>query len=281
MLTLNQHNRNQQGFSVIELIIVMGITTVLMGAAIYTFMKQEKVIRTEQSAAQIRAAGRNGINELAKELRRIGYGMPRGHGLYSMGTNYVYWWVNTDEATTSVTADVTSGDTAITVQDANLLATQSGGYGYLMLRTIKQADQWNMINFSSATGGTTLNLSSMYPNQDFSVSTDTVLVSKMKYQRVDYDGVNKVIRFYDDGSPVVPLVHNVKSVAYTYYNSAGTAVAAPLTNSGWTSSVGNTTGSSNIHTVRKIGITLTMEDPEDFAEDIILKTDVNLRNMGS
>ncbi|MGP0630734.1 PilW family protein [Nitrospina sp. 32_T5] len=280
MLTLTKNKENQQGFSVIELLIVMGITTVLMGAAIYTFMKQEKVIRTEQSAAQIRASGRNGINELAKELRRIGYGMPRGHGLYSIGTNYVYWWVNTDEATTSVTADVTSGDTALTVQDANLLATQSGGYGYLMLRTIKQADQWNMVRFSSASGGTTLNLS-MYPNQDFSVSTDTVLVSKMKYQRITHDATNNVVQFFDDADPVVPLVNNVETVTFTYYNSAGSTVTVPLSNSGWTSSVGNTTGSNNIHTIRKIGITLTMEDPEGFAEDIILKTDVNLRNMGS
>ncbi|CCQ91035.1 hypothetical protein NITGR_550037 [Nitrospina gracilis 3/211] len=280
MRTWTRMNKNQQGFSVIELIVVMGITTVLMGAAMYTFMKQEKVIRIEQSAAQIRAAGRAGINELAKELRRIGYGMPRGHGLYSIGSDYVYWWINTDEATTAVTADVTSGDVLLNVQDASLMATQTGGFGYLMLRTVKQADQWNMVRFSTGVG-TIVNLLSMYPNQDFSVSTDTVQLSKMRYQRITHNAGTNVVQFYDDGDPVVPLVHNVKSVAFTYSNSAGTAVTVPLSNSGWTSSVGNTTGSNNIHTIRKIGITLTMEDPEDFAEDIILKTDVNLRNMGS
>lgn len=281
MRTWTQYNRNQQGFSVIELIIVMGLTTVLMGTAIYTFMKQEKVIRTEQSAAQIRAAGRNGINELAKELRRIGYGMPRGHGLYSVGSNYVYWWVNTDDATTAVTADVATSATAIDVQDANLMKTNTGGFGYLMLRTIKQTDQWNMVRFTSANlAGTRVNLS-MYPNQAFSVATETVQLSKMKYQRITHDATNNLILFYDDSSPVVPLVHNVKSVNFTYYNSAGGTVTAPLTNSGWTSSVGNTTGSNNIHTIRRIGITLVMEDPDDFAKDITLKTDVNLRNMGS
>ncbi|MGP0567050.1 PilW family protein [Nitrospina sp. 32_T5] len=280
MSTWTQLNRNQKGFSVIELIIVMGITTVVMGAAMYTFMKQEKVIRTEQAASQIRAAGRAGINELAKELRRIGYGMPRSHGLYSVGSNYVYWWINTDDATTAVTADVTSGDVLLNVQDANLMATQTGGFGYLMLRTVKQADQWNMVRFTTAVGGNIVNLS-MYPNQDFSVSTDTVQVSKMRYQRITHNATTNIVQFFDDGDPVVPLVHNVKSVAFTYSNSAGSTVTVPLSNTGWTSSVGNTTGSNNIHTIRKIGITLTMEDPEDFAEDIILKTDVNLRNMGS
>lgn len=280
MRTDNRLNRNQQGFSVIELLIVMGITVVLMGAAMYTFTKQEKVIRTEQSAAQIRAMGRNGINELAKELRRAGYGMPRGHGLYSVGTNYVYWWANADAATTNVTNDVAAADTHIDVQDSKLLKTNTGEFGYLMLRTVKKDDLWNMVRYqSSNTAGTRVNLS-MYPDQAHTIS-NTVQLSKVHYLRVDYDATNKNIRFLDDSKGTVPLVNHVKSVTYTYYDENGNTISAPLTNTGWTSSSGNTLGSNPIHNIRRIGIELVMEDPKDFAKDITLQTDVNLRNMGS
>lgn len=281
MKTKMNPNRNEQGFSVIELLIVMGITAVLVGAAIFTFTKQEKVIRVEQAAAEIRAAGRNGINELAKELRRAGYGMPRGHGLYSVGTNYVYWWANIDNATTAVTNDVSSGDTSIDVQDANLLATDTGGFGYLMLRAVNKTDLWNMVRFNTAAaGGTKVNLS-MYPNQAFSAGTETVQLSKMHYLRLTHDTTNNIIYFYDDAKAAVPLIHNVKSVTFTYFDNAGNSITAPLTNTGWTSSVSNTTGSNNIHNIRRIGIALVMEDPNGFAKDITLQTDINLRNMGS
>ena len=75
------HKRNnEQGLTLIELLIAMAMSVVVLGTTIFTYTKQEKVLRTESDKTYLRGLGRLAMEELAREIRQAGYGFPPGQG---------------------------------------------------------------------------------------------------------------------------------------------------------------------------------------------------------
>ncbi len=284
----SQNMRNERGFTLIELMIVMAISTMVTGAAIYTFMKQDKLLKNEQTSTALRAAGRNGINEIAKELRRAGYGLPRGQGLHIVYPDEIRYWANVEGVSTTLTSDMLANATtaALVGNAVDFNKASTSHWGYILLRDVQNYNRWHTLRYLSSSGSvlTTMSGTTYQPDQNFEADRG-IMLSKIAYFYLDYDSANKRVTFKRDSEAAVPLVNNVKTFSFTYYDGAGTQVpvTTSLSNIYYTST-GNTYGSRTIHTIRKVRITMVLRDKDSVPTDpqepeLTFKTDVNLRNM--
>lgn len=68
--------KNQQGFTIIELMISLAIAGVVMGALYSLFISQQKVLGVQDQDAEMHQAARAAMDAMVREFRMIGYGVP-------------------------------------------------------------------------------------------------------------------------------------------------------------------------------------------------------------
>ena len=78
LFMIHRQMKNEKGFTIIELLIAMVIGIVLLGVAIYTYSKQEKLLREETRSLQTRDYARLAMDRVISNLLLAGYGFPPG-----------------------------------------------------------------------------------------------------------------------------------------------------------------------------------------------------------
>lgn len=250
---MNRRYDNQTGFTLIELLIVMFISTLLLTATISIFVKQEKLMRDETTKTNLRALGRIAMAEMAKELRRAGFGFPGGEGITAMSATAITIQGNIDEVVTTIAEDITSGDDVDVFDDSGfedgddiVIADPSPG-GFFETLVIDDV------------GGDNIEATTNFAN-DY-LMEDGVLISQYHTLTYAYDSSNNRITREEDGGGAMPVIGKVASLAFTYRDEDG-AVTGVLSD------------------VRRIEIQLTMNDTDGNSTiTVVFNTDVNLRNM--
>lgn len=90
-------NRNKSGFTLVELLIAMFISSLVIGAIYTTYEKQQKVYTAQDQVVDVQQNLRAGMNIMTREIRMAGYDS-QGTGKYGITT--------ADAGTFSFTADV-------------------------------------------------------------------------------------------------------------------------------------------------------------------------------
>ncbi len=75
MTILNEHTRAEAGFSLIELLIAMGITTFVMGIAVTRLAGSLRVRTREDRRADASADTRRALNAMSRDIANAGYGI--------------------------------------------------------------------------------------------------------------------------------------------------------------------------------------------------------------
>lgn len=65
--------KNQQGLSLVELLIAMGLGLVLMGGVIHVFLSSRTVFSTQQAISRVQESGRLAMEFIAEDTRMAGY----------------------------------------------------------------------------------------------------------------------------------------------------------------------------------------------------------------
>lgn len=250
---MNRRYDNQTGFTLIELLIVMFISTLLLTATISIFVKQERLMRDETTKTNLRALGRIAMAEMAKELRRAGFGFPGGEGITAMGANSITIQGNIDEVLTTIAEDITSGNNVDVFDDSgfedddDIVISDPSPGGLSETLVIDDVGGGNI--------GATTNFVNNY------LMEDGVLISQYHTLTYFYDSGNNRITRQEDGGGVVPVIGKVDSLVFTYFDEDGNVTAV-------------------LSDVRRIGIQLTMNDTDGNSTiTVVFNTDVNLRNM--
>jgi type IV pilus assembly protein PilW len=200
--------KNQAGVSMIELLVVMAMSTILLGATISMFVKQERTMRDQMTKTHLRALGRIAMEDMAKELRRAGYGFGKGLGVTAMTLTSVTIRGNTDEISSSLSADASAGDDHVDVFD---YGDFTAGDNIVIYNPQDDVSEVQVMDTSGTTDKIDLVSNSL--SNDFEVD-DGPIVSQYHTITYDYSG-GRITRAVDGGT-AVPVIGKVSDLSFTY-----------------------------------------------------------------
>ncbi|MDH5764135.1 MAG: type II secretion system GspH family protein, partial [Nitrospinota bacterium] len=119
--------KNEKGFTLIELLVAMSMSVILLGAAMYTYNKQDNLLRTENKNLKLRDFSRLAMDKLDNSLRMAGAGFPPGDsnapacasdpgtsraakGLTDADATTITFRANTEGISTNANFDMTSAN---------------------------------------------------------------------------------------------------------------------------------------------------------------------------
>jgi Tfp pilus assembly protein PilW len=249
--------KTEQGFTMIELLIAGVLGVLVLGVVVYVFAKQDDVIRTENASTNIRSKGRHAIKILAEELKEIGYGLPPNAGLVApdpvANSSTITYRANLDNVRASTPASAANGgsatDTAITVaedgdtfSDNDKIIIYNPSYGDSELNTVDGTPSSTNIPLGSGLAN----------NYLYGVNSNLVTINKYNDVVIALDGTD-IKRTIDGGTPIV-VMGDVSNLVFDFL------------------------GETQTTQVKIIGITVTMQDPQDSDITQDFSTDISLRN---
>ena len=292
---IDRQMKNEKGFTLIELMIAGAMGVVLLGAAIYTYTKQDKLLRNENRKLELRDFARMTMDELEPMLRMAGNGLPPGNsvagrdalGITAANATSITFRANTDGVSTSLSLDCGALQPFVPVEDSSQFAANDN-ISIFNTRDPTQAEQRVLI---SAGGGSLP--TSVCPDLSAAVTTDglfwssgsplinmyrpflngaAVVVYKYNIITYTYNSGAQTITVTDDqgnGTNITTTVAtNVSDLTFRYFDATGVELSIPL-------------NAAEIAAVRRVNVSLTIVDTTEPDENVLLITDINMRNMGT
>lgn len=249
----------------VELLIGIVAAVVLLGLATMTFTRQQTLFKNQNDETNIRALGRYGIRELAKDLRMAGYGLPASLAVSSASTAAITYRTNSDDVSATGAADISAGATTVSLTAADVdsdgTADFASGQSVVIFTAVSPEAELATV---SGVAGNTLTLSSATANAY--AANDAIFVNKYHTVAYSYDAANKKIVKSADGGADSTLIENVTGATLVYRNSADAALSSPLS-------------AADLTSVRKIEISLALQDPLNASASAQYDTAVELRNL--
>ena len=267
----NQNFKKDQGFTLIEMLVAMTISSVLLGATIMVFNQQRDTITNESTKTNLRSLGRVAMAELSKEIRRAGYGFPPGQaaGITAATSTSLTFNADSDNVVTTLNTTVAAGESSLIVNQVNnngTLADPAFTAGdNIVVFNIGDFTVWETLAIQSISG-TTLSLTGTTANAYD--AEDKILIHKYHTFSYVHDSVNNVINQTFDGGANIPVVGNVNSLTFTYFDANDAALTSPLS-------------AADRANIRKAQIDLVLQDPDNSDVSVTFKTDIFFRNMAT
>ena len=257
----SNHLNSDRGFTTVELLVAGVIGVILLGVTIMIFTQQEKLLRTENTATKIRAEGRQAIKTLAKEVRMAGFGLPPSMGMTgpdpvpATASTFSYQTNIKDIRTTTIPGNPgtspLSGSTFSVVDSDGFTV----GDTVVIYNPAYGQSETGVVNGKSSGSGDTITMAST-PAVTYVYAANATLITINKYN---------VISIYLSGTDIIKSIDGVLTTLVSDV-AASTGLEFDYYSETETSSV------------RKIGVTVRLVDPDDATATIEFKTDALLRN---
>ena len=294
---ISRQMKNEKGFTLIEMMIAATMGVLLMGSAIYTYTKQDKLLRNENRKLQLRDFARMTMDELEPMLRMAGNGFPPGNsaagrdamGVDSADATSITFMANTDGVSTSLSLDCGALQPFAAVEDSSDFAS-GDSISIFDTRNPTLAEQRVLNGAGTGTVTTSLcpDLSSSVSSGGLFWATGSPLVNMYrpflngaavviyKYNTITYtynSGPQTITVTDDNGSTAVAdttitVASNVSDLTFSYFDATGTALTIPLS-------------AAELADIRRMNVSLTIVDVTEPDETVLLITDINMRNMGT
>ena len=239
-----------------EILIAAVLGAIVLGVVVNVFIQEDKVIQRENEETNIRAKGRHLIKVLTKELRMAGFGLPPDTGVTDISAiDSVTFLANLDDVRTS-TPPGAVGTNAVVLNDNDITVVDGSGFsnGDNIVIYDPNFRVYELNSVSGSPTSTSIPLGTAVAST-YTYATNSRLVTVNKY--------NTVI-IYQDGTAVKKSIDGTVSTIISDSSISGLTF---------------TYDSATAAGVDKIGITLTMVDPEDANSGVIeFNSDVSLRN---
>ena len=290
----NRLMKNQKGFTLIELMIAMAISTLLLGAAMYTYTKQDQVLRDENKNLKLRDYVRLAMDQLDNNLRMAGAGFPPGdstlatprlaQGVSNADATTITFMANTEGISTNANFNMPSVNSNGFLVPSGSLAPFSVGDDVVFFNA-EDPDEWNAYPITGIGTTTIVDYPVLGVNTTFDVIAwqasnkndflfqpvkDGVAVVLNQYHTyiLAYNAGTQTITESVDGAAAVAIASQVSSLTFSYYDADGTALTTlPL-------------DATDLGNVRRVQIMIIVADDVDPSVTATLLTDVNMRNMG-
>ncbi len=292
--------KNEKGFTLIEMLIAMAVGIVLMGAAIYTYSKQDKLLRDENRTLQTRDFARLAMDQVVDNLLLAGYGFPPGdsaalrpaRGITNADATTITFMANMDNVSTYASFDSTDpNNTGLVVDDPTPFTVNDN----IVFYDVETPTKWNtktftsqvtipgvgeMMGWGTGTAARNVTVGAYGGGGDgtYLPVTDVVAVEVNKFHVITYTynaGAQTIIVTDDNGTDdgggddtTTTVASKVSDLTFTYFDADDVALTTlPLS-------------AADLGEVRKIGISITVVNDDDSSITTLLQTDINLRNMG-
>jgi len=296
---------NSKGFTLIELMLAMVIGLMVLAGATYTYTKQSDVIRQGNQESQTRGMARLILDDMVREIRRAGMGMPPGdstavtwdtaasafvsdpvkqaqHGITNADTTTLTYEANTDNLFTYIALDSLSTDTKIVVSKNTNLGTDG----------FKEGDKVVFFDTEKPWVYNTLVIKSILtapfivfdwagnPNKFKAEPNDNgVAVVVQNYHTITYTynaGAETITVTDDMGTAVntddttTVIASNVTNMVFTYFPTTGATAYTVLPLAG-----------NDLALMRRMNISITVRDRVEDTVTQTYDTDIVLRNLGT
>jgi len=219
---------NKKGMTLVELLIVLAVSSLLMAAIFGSFIHQQKSYAVQDQVIDMQQGLRAAIDRMTREIRMAGYG---GDILETFGN------VNTFSHTITPANGASADSITILVSDevAKLSQNAPAGSSQLILSTSNVFDTSNkrylclqgQNNYLiQAVTGSTVTLTSPL-QEDHLVNESVGLVKAITY-RIDPESTN-LVRDENTGEGGQILAENVENIQLRYTLASGAVVDSPAT----------------------------------------------------
>ncbi len=276
--------KNEKGFTLIEMLVSMVIGIALLGTSIYSYTKQDSLLRDENSNVQLRDFARLAMDELVPDIRMAGYGFPPGDSTVPRAaqalavadaTTFTYM-ANTDNISINSNADgIATTDNWVMCDNPAAAGFAAGDNAVFF--TASSPNEWNSYTVDGVFA-TSIDWAVGEAN-GFLIETGTngipVIVSKYHTISINYNAGTQLITVTDDNGTAVggddttiTVANNVSDLTFSYFDTDGNPLTAlPLS-------------AADMGEVRRIQISVTVVDPVEASMTATLSTQTYLRNMG-
>jgi type II secretory pathway pseudopilin PulG len=307
--------KNENGFTLIEMLLAMTLGIVVLGVAIFTYNKQSSVLRIGNQETQTRGMARLAMDEMVSNIQTAGYGMPPGDSKINNGANPpVYSPRNAQgvskASSTSITlltnrSNITTfiaRDPSVSPANAFLVPVDSAVTG-VPATTFAVGDQVVFFDISDpattfreeisaltsplSVGGVDydlITLSSSVVTTAIKPVRDSVPFMINQYHTITFtfDAGAETITVVDDQGTVSTgdditrvIASNVTNLTLTYFDTFDSTVDVS-TPLDWA----NTADQPDLGSIRGIAINLTVRDQNETTVTTTLTSAATLRNMG-
>jgi prepilin-type N-terminal cleavage/methylation domain-containing protein len=278
--------KNEKGFTLIEMLISMVIGIALLGTAIYSYTKQDSLLRDENSNVQLRNFARLAVDELVPEIRMAGFGFPPGDSTLTTprparaivvadATTFTYM-ANTDDISINSNADgIATTDNWVSCDDPAAAGFAAGDNAVFF--NANDPIEWNSYTVDGVFAAS-IDWDVGEAN-GFLIETATkgipVVVSNYHMITIFYDAGTQLITVTDDNGTfaggddtTITVANNVSELTFSYFDANGNPLAAlPLS-------------AADLGDIRRVQIFVTVVNADDNNLTATLRTNIHLRNMG-
>lgn len=314
---IEKQMKNEKGFSLIEMLIAMALGIFMLGVAIFTFNKQNAVIRTGNQETETRGMARLALDALVTNIQMAGYGLPPGDstindgasppvfsprpavGIATATATSIKYRVNSDDVTTYVAVDPSDpsvsnafavplnsaiGIFAVNDQVVFFDISAPANMGFRMVSNINSpqtvgSDTYDVMDMNSVVHGVELN-----PIRD----SVPVVINKFHEITYTFNSIAQTISVIDDMGTVpngddttTVIANNVTDLTFSYFNSA--VYASPSTPPPPVTlplDWGTVSDRDELGDIRRINVSITVRDQNETQVTTTLVSDITLRNMG-
>jgi prepilin-type N-terminal cleavage/methylation domain-containing protein len=292
---IDRQMKNEKGFTLIEMMIAAAMSVVLLGTAIYTYTKQDKLLRNENRKLQLRDFARMTMDELEPMLRMAGNGFPPGNsvagrdamGITAADATSITFVANTDGVSTSLSLDCGILQPFVAVEDSSNFGV-GDNISIFDTRTPTWAEQRVLLNAANGTvtPGLCPDLAAAVNSDGLFWSNTSPLINMYrpflngaavvvyKYNTITYtynSGPQTITVTDDQGNNTnitTTVANNVSDLTFSYFDATGGALTIPL-------------NAAEIAAIRRMNVSLTLVDATEPGVTVLLITDINMRNMGT
>ncbi len=278
--------KNEKGFTLIEMLVSMVIGITLLGTAIYSYTKQDSMLRDENTNVQLRDFARLAMDELVPDIRMAGYGYPPGDSTLTTprparaiavadATTFTYM-ANTDDISINSNADgIATTDNWVSCNNPGAAGFAAGDNAVFF--NANDPSEWN---FYTVDGVFAASIDwAVGEANGFLITTATngipVVVSNYHTISINYNAGTQLITVTDDNGTfaggddtTITVATNVSVLTFSYFDTDGNALTTlPLS-------------AADRGEVRRVQIFVTLVDADNNDMTATLRTNVHLRNMG-
>lgn len=251
--------KNQSGMGMVELLVTIVVGVILLGLAVTTFTKQQTLFKNQNDTTNIRAAGRYAIQQLSKDLRMAGYGLPISRAVSSASSASITYRTNTNDISSTVPGDLSAGTASVTVVSATGFSAGQN----VVIYTVYGSSPSSELGVVNSVAGNVITLGAGLANAYDAGST--TIVNNYHTVAYAYDSSAKKITKSADGGTASTVVENATGLTFVYRDQANAALTSPLS-------------SADLAKIRKIEITLTLQDSQNTKTTSQFVTAVEIRN---
>ncbi len=210
MKTFRAGRRDQQGFTLVELLVTLAILGVVMASVLTVYMTGNTIGSTGQNKAEAQQAARAAVL-IEEELRLAGYGFPPSQARFTAASaTDMTFWADLLNASTTLSGDVASGNTTLNVQSATGIA--AGNAIYLINGDQSWTSTVTSVNVAAKTIQVLTGPPVAYPRG--------ALVGRPRAIRYSWNAATQTLsKDAGDGTGLQPLATGVQNLQFRYFDT--------------------------------------------------------------